>query len=235
MIVDSTLVVVILIAAGVSALSPITLGILVLLISAVLGKGHRTRRMFWLGIAFILVLLTVSLLWGVLALYAWHLLPPVASQYLAISVGLFVVGAGLTEIKQFFWYGQGLRLALGKRSTAYVKGLTKGRFTLAQTVQLGIWTSAVAVPSTCAAYLAVLALLRNSVSYTSLSLVGLYNLVFVLPLVVIVGLTANGTRLSVIQRWKEEGKGTMRLGIGMLLIALGWIIILSANGVINLE
>jgi cytochrome c biogenesis protein CcdA len=61
----------------------------------------------------------------------------------------------------------------------------------------------------------------------------LYNLIFVAPLLFILGLVASGARLSAVQKWKEESKGVMRLGIGLLLIALGWLLILIANGVIN--
>jgi len=60
-----------------------------------------------------------------------------------------------------------------------------------------------------------------------------YNLIFVAPLLFILFIVAGGAKLTSVQKWKEDSKGTMRLAIGLLLIALGWILMLIANGVIN--
>ncbi len=61
----------------------------------------------------------------------------------------------------------------------------------------------------------------------------IYNIVFVLPLVVILGLVAGGTKVSKIKHWKQANKGYMRFAIGLMLILLGWLLILIANGTIN--
>jgi hypothetical protein len=36
-----------------------------------------------------------------------------------------------------------------------------------------------------------------------------------------------------VKAWKENNKGYMRFGIGFMLIALGWLLIMIANGTIN--
>jgi hypothetical protein len=46
-------------------------------------------------------------------------------------------------------------------------------------------------------------------------------------------MVAGGAKLSAVTKWKEESKGTMRLFIGLLLVSLGWILILIANGTVN--
>ena len=61
----------------------------------------------------------------------------------------------------------------------------------------------------------------------------LYNIVFVLPLLVILLLVAGGVKLHVVKAWKQEARGFMRLMIGLLLVFLGWLLILIANGTIN--
>lgn len=61
----------------------------------------------------------------------------------------------------------------------------------------------------------------------------LYNLIFVAPLIVILGMVAGGSKISTVAKWKEENKGVMRLFMGLLLVSLGWILILIANGTIN--
>jgi hypothetical protein len=46
-------------------------------------------------------------------------------------------------------------------------------------------------------------------------------------------MVAGGAKLSSVKKWKEESKGVMRLFLGFLLVALGWLLILIANGTIN--
>ncbi len=231
--IDPPLLTLVIAAALVSALNPCTIGVLTMLISVVLGGGHRTSRMFWLGLTYIVLLMTTSLVVGVLAFYLMHNVPPIAGEYSAIGIGLLVVAAGLAEIKYYLWYGQGFGLRLGPRATAYVLSLTKGHMSFARTAWLGMVTGIVALPCTGAAYMAIISIMRNDFSYTSLSLIGLYNLLLVLPMVLLVGVVASGYRVSAVQRWREAAKGRMRLGTGLLLIMLGWIIILTANGVLN--
>jgi cytochrome c biogenesis protein CcdA len=61
----------------------------------------------------------------------------------------------------------------------------------------------------------------------------LYNIIFVMPLIIILILVASGTKISVVSKWKEDSKGNMRLAMGLMFVALGWILILIANGTIN--
>ncbi|HIJ18084.1 TPA: hypothetical protein HA372_00135, partial [Candidatus Woesearchaeota archaeon] len=43
-----------------------------------------------------------------------------------------------------------------------------------------------------------------------------------------------GTKVQKVKRWKMQNRATMRLAIGITLVLLGWILILIANGTINL-
>jgi Tfp pilus assembly protein PilO len=52
-------------------------------------------------------------------------------------------------------------------------------------------------------------------------------------MVVILILVAGGGRLHVVKAWNQETRGLMRLLIGLLLVGLGWLLILIANGTIN--
>jgi hypothetical protein len=49
----------------------------------------------------------------------------------------------------------------------------------------------------------------------------LYNLVFVLPLLVIIGFSYFGKSSDAMESWRKENRGLMRLGIGLFLLALG--------------
>ena len=49
----------------------------------------------------------------------------------------------------------------------------------------------------------------------------LYNLIFILPLFVIIGLVYFGKSSKVLEEWRLKHRGTMRLAVGLFLIALG--------------
>jgi len=66
-----------------------------------------------------------------------------------------------------------------------------------------------------------------------LLLLVIYNIIFVAPLIIILLLVAGGTEVAKIHKWKQLHRGEMRLFIGLLLVALGWMLILIANGTIN--
>ena len=98
---------------------------------------------------------------------------------------------------------------------------------------LGAFVSTVELPCTGAPYLAIITLLSQYFDFTAFLLLVLYNIIFVSPLVVILFLVAGGKKLHEIKRWKQSNRTYMRLFIGLLLVFMGWLLILIANGTIN--
>jgi len=92
---------------------------------------------------------------------------------------------------------------------------------------LGILVVFVELPCTGAPYLAVLGLLSQGDYSSGIPLLLLYNLIFILPLFVIVGLTYFGKTSKTMEKWRKENRGLMRLGIGIFLLALGGYMIWS--------
>lgn len=225
---------VIMIAAIVSALTPSTIGVLIQLCTVVLGAGKTKRRMFWTGFAFVVSLFVTSVVLGVVALWLLSTLPMIPASYVTIGVGILIVSAGLIEIKDYFWYGRGAGLRMRAKAIRHIKKLTKGEVGVSRAMLLGGYTAIGALPSTGAPYIAVLMLLQANFDLAHSSLIALYNAIFVLPLICLLLTVATGVKLSIVQHWKEDGKGRMRLGVGLLLIMLGWILLLTTNGVLNL-
>jgi len=49
----------------------------------------------------------------------------------------------------------------------------------------------------------------------------LYNIIFILPLFIIIGLVYTGQTSKKLEKWRKESRGMMRLLIGLFLVALG--------------
>ena len=70
---------------------------------------------------------------------------------------------------------------------------------------------------------------------TALLMLILYNIIFVMPLIIILVAVYFGAQVQNVHKWKQSNKVYMRLATGLVLIALGWLLMLIANGTINLN
>ena len=84
-------------------------------------------------------------------------------------------------------------------------------------------------------YLAILVFFSQNFDFTSFMLLVLYNIIFVMPLIVILLMVFFGYKIQNLKRWKQSNRTYMRLAAGIVLILLGWLLILIANGTINLS
>ncbi|MAZ41072.1 hypothetical protein CL654_03060 [bacterium] len=91
------------------------------------------------------------------------------------------------------------------------------------TALIGVFVVLVELLCTGAPYFAILGLLAEG-SYSQavpLLLLLLYNLIFVLPLLIVIIAAYFGATSEKLETWRKEHRGLMRLGIGLFLVALG--------------
>ena len=222
----------VLITAAIDSINPCAIGVLILMMSVLLAGKNSTKRMLALGSLYIASVFVVYLAAGLGLVYIFSSIPLYLTEYISITVGVIIIIAGLLEIKDFFWYGKGFSLQI---PAVFAKKMHQhaSKTTIPGIIALGAFVSAVELPCTGAPYLAIITLLSQYFDSTALMLLILYNIVFVAPLIVILLLVATGTKLYKVKKWKQEYRGFMRLAIGLLLIAMGWLLMLIANGTIN--
>ena len=218
--------------AAVDSINPCAIGVLILLISVMLVFKSR-KEMLLYGSLYVFSVFLTYLLAGLGILYFLSVIPIVASQYISIAVAVVIAGAGLIEIKDYFWYGQGISLAIPPERAKQIHEMTK-KITLPGVILLGAFVAAVELPCTGAPYLAILLLLSQNFNFTAFIMLLIYNIVFIMPLIIILLLVYGGVKIQVIKKWKQAKRASMRLAIGIILIALAWLLILIATGVIIL-
>ena len=219
-------------SAAIDSINPCAIGVLILMISVILGGKHSVGRMLFLGSLYIFAIFVTYLLAGLGLLFFLGSVPLFVTEYLSIFVGTLVILFGLVEIKDYFWYGRGFSLGIPLIFTKKIHALASN-ISIPGVILTGAFVAGVELPCTGAPYLAIIAILSTNFNLTAMLLLILYNVVFVMPLVVILLLVAGGTKLPTVKAWKQESRGVMRLAIGLLLIGLGWLLILIANGSIN--
>ena len=223
----------VIVTAAIDSINPCAIGVLILMISVMLAGKQSTRRMLLLGSLYISSVLAVYLLAGLGLTYYFSTLPLALAEYISIAVGVLIILAGLAEIKDFFWYGRWFSLTI---PGAFAKKIHNyaSKTTIFGVILLGAFVSAVELPCTGAPYLAIITLLSQNFDLTAFMLLVLYNIVFVSPLIIILLLVASGVKLHEIKRWKQANRPFIRLLIGLMLVGLGWLLMLIANGTINL-
>ena len=220
------------ITALIDSINPCAIGVMILMISVLMASKKSTARMVALGSLYIASVATVYFLAGLGLTYVFANIPLFITEYIAIVVGFLIILAGILEIKDFFWYGKGFSLQIPAKFAKQMHSKAS-RTTIPGVIALGAFVSAVELPCTGAPYLAIITLLSQYFDFTAFMLLVLYNILFVSPLIVILGLVATGTKLYKVKKWKQEQKGLMRLMIGLLLVGMGWLLMLIANGTIN--
>lgn len=219
-------------SAAIDSINPCAIGVLILMISVVLGGKNSTKRLLLLGSLYIGAIFLTYLLAGLGLVYFLSSVPLYVAEYLSLIVGGFVIIAGLLEIKDYFWYGKGFSLQIPHVFIDKIHQFSKN-VTIPGVIVLGSFIAAVELPCTGAPYLAIITLLSLNFDAYAFALLVLYNIVFVLPLIVILLMVAGGMKVSKVKKWKQSNKGYMRMAIGLMLILLGWLLILIANGTIN--
>ena len=224
---------VVLSTALVDSINPCAIGVLVIMIATLLKLSNNRKKMLSIGIIYITTVFLTYLAAGFGLLTFIQKFPGI-SIYLGWIVGVIVIAMGFIEIKDFFWYGQGFSLQIPKKHAKTIMEKINN-LTAGGSIFLGIFVAAVELPCTGGPYLAITtALAKIGLSWKVFWLLVIYNIIFVMPLIVILLLVYFGVDANKIRDWKDSKKKWMRLFAGLLLIGLGVLLILFANGTIAL-
>lgn len=223
----------VLVTALIDSINPCAIGVLILLISTLL-VAKKKGKMLSIGSLYIFAVFLTYLLLGLGLMTFLSAIPQVVAEYISIAVGLIVVFAGLVEVKDYFWYGSGFSLAIPYKYAKKIEDKMK-KLSIGTVIFLGVFVASVELPCTGGPYLAITLLLSQNFNLAAFLLLILYNIIFVLPLIVILGLVLGGLKVKYIQQWKQNNRAYMRLATGLILIGLGWLLMLIANGTINLN
>ena len=223
----------VIVTALIDSINPCAIGVLILLVSIMVVYKSRRDLLFY-GFVYIFFVFLTYLLAGFGILYFLSIIPLKVSEYISIMVGSIIVIAGLIEVKDFFWYGQGITLSIPPEKAKQIHEMTK-KVTLPAMVFLGAFVAGVELPCTGGPYLAILTLMSQNFDFIAFLLLIFYNIIFVMPLIVILLMVYFGYKIQNLKRWKQANRAYMRLATSIILLFLGWLLILIANGTINLN
>ena len=216
--------------AAADAVNPCALAVLALMLIAILSYNREKKRNVLLaGLAFTFSVFIMYLIYGVVIIRSFQIIQGLTwiRVWLHQILGIGAVVLGLFKIRDYFKSG-----AVCNTSSKVAKIVSKvtspaGAFVVGAFVTIFLLPCTIGPYVICGGILCSLGVIR------SLPLLILYNIVFVLPMIVVVFLIYFGlSRVDDISSWQARNLGRIDLVSALLIIALGVFMIL--NG-LNLE
>lgn len=223
----------IIVSALLDSINPFAIEVLLFMIALWLGRHMPLKRIALLSLVYIIAIFATYTIAGFSLTRFFAAVPAGFAQFFAVTIGVLVVIAGLMELREFFYSKPGPHLRFPPVFARRIQVLSRHASRVYGIALLGIYMALIELICTGAPYVGATFVLRSFPSQGGIWLLITYNIIFILPLLIITALTVAGIKISAVQRLSDESKKLMRLGAGFLLITLGWILMLIANGVIN--
>jgi len=211
-------------AALVDSINPCAIAVLLLLLTGLLTLGDKKKALLS-GASFILALYLTYLAIG---LGLWSTLQLTGlGDWLHRIVGFIAIIIGLANIKDYFWHGGlGFVTEIPRSWRSWMKKILRNVTSPLGAFVAGIIVTLCELPCTGGPYIFVLGLLSKGYGITPVvATLAYYNLVFVLPLIVIILLMHFGYTSAVkASKWQNRNIRRLHLVAGLIMLALGlWI------------
>ncbi len=203
----------------IDGINPCAFAVLIFLLTFLLSVSNKKRRMLKAGIVYILAVYVTYFLAG-LGLLSIIQVSGLSRIIVKVAASLAIL-AGIINVKDYFWYGKGFSLKIPESGKKIIENLTK-KANIPAAIVLGFLVSMFELPCTGGVYLAILAMMANSVArIEAIGYLLLYNLMFILPLIIILIAIYFGMKAEHIENWRKSKRNLMKLVLGLLLFGLG--------------
>ncbi|MEX1063711.1 MAG: cytochrome c biogenesis protein CcdA [Candidatus Paceibacterota bacterium] len=212
------------VAALVDSINPCAFSILLLTIAFLLSIGKMRSGILKIGGSYIAGIFAVYILIGLGILQALHIFD--TPHFMAKVGASLLILFGLISLLNEFISSFPIKFKIPHVAHSKIASLME-RGSVPTAFLLGALVGLCEFPCTGGPYLMVLGLLHDQATFTKgLGYLTLYNLIFILPLVIILLIASNSVLLGKVKQWKKENTREMRLWGGLAMVILGIIIFL---------
>lgn len=213
----------VLISGFLDGLNPCAFAILLFLIAFIFMLKKTRLSVFKYGLVYIGAIYLTYLLIG---LGLWKAILITGVPHLMAKVGaVLVIFLGLINILNYFFPRLPISLRISMPGRQKILELMhKG--TLPTTLLLGILVGLCTFPCSGGIYVAIITLLAAKTTVTlGLFYLLIYNLMFILPLIILLALAGNRVTVEKLTNLEEKNEPRMRLLYGLVMIGLGLVIL----------
>lgn len=208
-------------AAIVDSINPCAIAVLLILLGALLASGDR-KKALKSGFAFTISIYIVYFLFG-LGLFSALQITGLSYWFYKI-VGILAIVIGLANVKDYFWYGSGgFVMEIPRKWRPTLKNMLGKVTTPLGAFLMGFLVCLFELPCTGGPYIFILGLLaERTTQMLAIPILLVYNVFFVLPLIIITLLLYAGfTSVEKTSEWKERNIRLLHLIAGIIMLALG--------------
>jgi len=209
-------------SALVDSVNPCAFSILLLTIAFLFSLGKLRSSVLEIGAAYILGIFLIYALIGLGLLQTLHLFD--TPHFMAKLGASLLVALGLLSLTNHFVPAFPVKLGIPQAAHGRMAALME-KASLPSAFVLGGLVGVCEFPCTGGPYLMVIGLLYDRATYAAgLGYLLLYNVIFILPLAIILLIAADKALLQKLEAWKMRNTGAMRLWGGQAMIVLGLLI-----------
>ena len=210
------------VSALIDSINPCAFSILILTIAFLFSIGQMRTNILKIGGSYIAGIFFIYMLIGLGLLQTLHIFN--TPHFMAkVGASLLIVLGSINLINEFF-PAFPIKLKIPERAHRKMAELME-KSSITTAFLLGGLVGLCEFPCTGGPYLMVLGLLHDQTTYLNgLGYLLFYNLIFILPLAVILLIAGDRQLLEKVQIWQRQERKLMRLGGGAAMIILGVII-----------
>lgn len=207
------------VAALVDSINPCAFGILLLTVGFLVSLGRMRSDILKIGGVYVLGLFTVYILIGFGILQALHIFN--TPHFMAKVGASILIALGTANLINEFFPGFPVKIRI-PQGAHHAMAKLMGRASLPAVFLLGLLVGLCEFPCTGGPYLMVLGLLHDQGTYLAgVGYLVLYNLIFILPLVLLLFIASDSRFLDRVNVWKRSQNKRMRLWGGIAMVILG--------------
>ncbi|MFH1221544.1 MAG: cytochrome c biogenesis protein CcdA [Candidatus Micrarchaeota archaeon] len=214
-------------AALVDSINPCAFAVLLILLGTLLATGDKEKALKG-GLAFTLSIYIVYFLFG-LGLFSALQISGLSYWFYKL-IGALAIIVGLANIKDFVWYGGGgFAMEIPRSWRPTLKKMLSAVTSPLGAFLMGFVVCLFELPCTGGPYIFILGLLaERSTMMAAIPILLLYNVFFVIPLLVIIFIMYSGLRnVGEMDEWKDKNIRELHLIAGLIMLLLGLMIVFN--------
>lgn len=213
--------VVLLVAAIGEGLNPCGLLVLALLLVSLMASESR-RTVLYIGFAYIVAFFAVRLLSG-FAIFSVIQIPGLSQTFTLIAAAIALI-AGVIQVADGLSKKQKPLLSIPDSKKGLISSYMK-KASIPAGLVVGALVGVYGMACTAGIYITILGMLYKEPAIGLVYLV-LYNLIVIIPLLIILLLVFFGIPPEKVNSWRDEQKSMLRVFIGIVMILMGIIILI---------
>lgn len=214
----------VIVAAAADSINPCAISVMIFLLLFLTSLGDR-KKVTMVGLVYIA---TVYLVYFIAGLGLLTFLQSTAmTRMIYYGAGIVSIAIGLINIKDFFFFKDKSTMAIPESKKPTIKKYIE-KASIPAAVTLGVLVSLFELPCTGGIYFAILNLLSNSMTFSEgIPWLALYNLIYVLPLAIILVVILGGVSAERANSWRLENRRGLRLILGLVMLLIGAMMLLG--------